>query len=560
MAREVHVHPTLGSDTDGDGSVEAPVRSVSRALALAPAEVAEWTVRLAPGIYSEASGETFPLSLALTEGRRTVRLVGPDPASGEIAVFISGSEIPSYVDILGSDVTEEEAAIKTDGEPTLFEVGHVRFDGAEAALSIVGGELQTIEVRVHDCAFLNQKTHSLEIFSGDHGRVTVTVENTTFSGHPVTALDLATGQSSHLDIHVEGNEFRGVPLVGAFPLRTGVSVFLDADSRVTGEIENNFILDMGDGLLLATSEPWTFPGTMELVVQGNFLAGSVDPWTNGQERAIYVSLHPHHQYDLKFYHNTLAMGVHGVYFEGLTPDWIEDQCNRIGFEFMGNAVYGFESGDFSIEGDPAFGPGLPLPPPVTDVEFLLNCFLIEGNGLDRSALVDAGFANFQILDGDLEFTAYGYRPSGPTSSLVDSSLLVDMFTLDSVDLTGECRMTDGNSDGEFVPDVGAFEAPGLSLCGAEVFLRGDCDGNGAVQITDAINLLGYLFLGTFEPSCPDACDTNDDGNIDLSDPLYILTFLFIGGIDPIPAPYPEPGPDTTGDALEPCLPGVVSTE
>jgi hypothetical protein len=567
-ARDVHVDPAVGNDLMGDGSVEAPLRSIGRALEMAPIEVTEWNVHLAPGVYSEASGEVFPLSLVLGDGRRSVRLVGPDPDSGGVAIFVSGAEVPSYVEIVGSDVpvaddpegaVPEESLDKTVGEPTVIDVGQVLFDGAEAALSIVGGAQQSIEVRVHDCTFVNQKTHSLEIVAGDQGSAVVDVRNTTFSGHAVTALDLATKESSFLDLNVQGNRFIGAPLAGAFPLRTGVSVFLDADSTVTGKIENNFIRDMGDGILVATSELWTLPGSLDLVVQGNFIAGSIEPAARALENAIYLSLNSHHAYNLKFYHNTLSGGHHGVRFEGLTPDWIFDQCDRMTFEFIGNAVYGFEGGDFSIEGDPAFGQGLALPPPVSDVDFLLECFVIEGNGLDRTALAHLGSGNFELRAEDLEFSPDGYRPRSPDSQLIDRSPL-SIFSTDSFDLVGECRLVDGNADNEYLPDVGAFEAPGPALCGAPEFLRGDCDGNTRVEITDAINLLGFLFLGTFTPTCRDACDTNDDGNVDLSDPLYILTFLFIGGIDPIPQPYPDSGPDLTVDSLDFCLPAVQPAE
>jgi len=86
----------------------------------------------------------------------------------------------------------------------------------------------------------------------------------------------------------------------------------------------------------------------------------------------------------------------------------------------------------------------------------------------------------------------------------------------------------------------------------ERFRRGDADGNGLVDITDPISVLGCLFLGSPCSRCPDADDANDDGRLDLSDSVYSLAFLFLGGrVIPAPGPF-ACGLDDTADALGPC--------
>jgi hypothetical protein len=80
------------------------------------------------------------------------------------------------------------------------------------------------------------------------------------------------------------------------------------------------------------------------------------------------------------------------------------------------------------------------------------------------------------------------------------------------------------------------------------FLRGNCDGEGDLNLTDIINLLGYLFQGEGEPPCLKACDGDDSGSLDLTDAIYLLNFLYLGGLPP-PEPYPNSGPDPTPDAL-----------
>ncbi|MCA8960508.1 MAG: hypothetical protein KDC38_08345, partial [Planctomycetes bacterium] len=49
------------------------------------------------------------------------------------------------------------------------------------------------------------------------------------------------------------------------------------------------------------------------------------------------------------------------------------------------------------------------------------------------------------------------------------------------------------------------------------FDRGDCNVDGSFDISDAVSLLGVLFVpGSPPPACDDACDTNDDGAQDIS--------------------------------------------
>ena len=64
--------------------------------------------------------------------------------------------------------------------------------------------------------------------------------------------------------------------------------------------------------------------------------------------------------------------------------------------------------------------------------------------------------------------------------------------------------------------------------------RGDFDRNEAVNISDAVLLLNFLFSGGAAPDCESLVDTNDDGSINLSDAVFLLSFLFASG--PAPAP------------------------
>jgi hypothetical protein len=83
------------------------------------------------------------------------------------------------------------------------------------------------------------------------------------------------------------------------------------------------------------------------------------------------------------------------------------------------------------------------------------------------------------------------------------------------------------------------------------FVRGDANADSKVDISDAVKILGFLFLGEAAPRCFDAADSDDNGKLDLSDAISLLYHLFQGAAPP-PPPYPEAGTDPTPDPLD-CL-------
>ncbi len=80
------------------------------------------------------------------------------------------------------------------------------------------------------------------------------------------------------------------------------------------------------------------------------------------------------------------------------------------------------------------------------------------------------------------------------------------------------------------------------------FVRAEANGDGRLDISDPVRVLGWLFSGQPEPVCLKAVDANDDGRVDLSDSIFALGFLFTGGAPPA-APFPQCGVDSTSDGL-----------
>ena len=77
-------------------------------------------------------------------------------------------------------------------------------------------------------------------------------------------------------------------------------------------------------------------------------------------------------------------------------------------------------------------------------------------------------------------------------------------------------------------------------CGAIPFRRGDCNGDDKLDLSDAVCILEWLFLGGEAPGCAAAGNSNGDARVDISDGVSILEHLFLGGPPP-PPPYPECG-------------------
>ena len=84
--------------------------------------------------------------------------------------------------------------------------------------------------------------------------------------------------------------------------------------------------------------------------------------------------------------------------------------------------------------------------------------------------------------------------------------------------------------------------------GKPLFHRGDANDDGALNITDGIYVLNYLFLGGEAPACAETADANDDGVVNITDGIFLLNYLFLGGPAPAdPGPPEAPcGPDPAG--------------
>ena len=82
-----------------------------------------------------------------------------------------------------------------------------------------------------------------------------------------------------------------------------------------------------------------------------------------------------------------------------------------------------------------------------------------------------------------------------------------------------------------------------NLAGAPSYYCGDADGNGFVNISDAVYLIAYIFSGGPAPSPLAAGDCDCNGFVNISDAVYLIGYIFGGG----PAPC-----DPDNDGIPEC--------
>lgn len=61
---------------------------------------------------------------------------------------------------------------------------------------------------------------------------------------------------------------------------------------------------------------------------------------------------------------------------------------------------------------------------------------------------------------------------------------------------------------------------------------GDANGDDAIDISDAVFLISYIFSGGSAPDPLEAGDANCDAAVDISDAVYLISFIFSGGAAP----------------------------
>jgi uncharacterized Zn-binding protein involved in type VI secretion len=98
-------------------------------------------------------------------------------------------------------------------------------------------------------------------------------------------------------------------------------------------------------------------------------------------------------------------------------------------------------------------------------------------------------------------------------------------------------------------DVVTYELFVEELDDPTLFRRGAPNRDTNSDLSDGIYVLSFLFSDGETPLCTDAADTDDSGEVDISDAINLFAFLFLGGIIPPPPGHHDRGPDPTESPL-----------
>lgn len=128
-------------------------------------------------------------------------------------------------------------------------------------------------------------------------------------------------------------------------------------------------------------------------------------------------------------------------------------------------------------------------------------------------------------------------PLNPNPSVCISPAVADLIPLLQVNGSLDVIVTDETSVDFMILVVNG------------VFVRGDANHDGALDLSDPIAQLAMLFSGSTPTPCQDALDANDDGATNIADPVFLLAYLFSQGSPPA-APFPACGADATADGLD----------
>jgi hypothetical protein len=81
-------------------------------------------------------------------------------------------------------------------------------------------------------------------------------------------------------------------------------------------------------------------------------------------------------------------------------------------------------------------------------------------------------------------------------------------------------------------DIHDEESSWSNSLSVTIYLAGDCNSDGIINVGDVVFLINYLFRGGQAPEPLEVGDTNSDGEVNLGDVVYLINYLYRGGSPP----------------------------
>lgn len=145
---------------------------------------------------------------------------------------------------------------------------------------------------------------------------------------------------------------------------------------------------------------------------------------------------------------------------------------------------------------------------------------IGGSGL----VFTVDLAGWQLLHGALN-PLHCDNGVVNVTTVSDSSVMVCCFQDD--------RVTEIDSSGAVLSSFATGDGPTAIGKSPECFVpRGDANGDGTANITDAVHMIQWIFAGGSPPISLIAGDSNGDGTANITDAVVLIQFIFAGGTPP----------------------------
>ena len=155
------------------------------------------------------------------------------------------------------------------------------------------------------------------------------------------------------------------------------------------------------------------------------------------------------------------------------------------------------------------------------------------SGADIEVLGNNFHNGLKVFFGGVESTGVVYDENGPTPGKILARV---------PNGSGTVATTVKNIDNPTSNGMAFIYTPPPSR-----FIRGDANGSGTVDISDAVRSLLHLFGGV-ATDCEDSMDVDDDETLNVTDVISLLNYLFKSGEAP-GAPFPAAGEDPAGTQL-----------
>ncbi len=159
--------------------------------------------------------------------------------------------------------------------------------------------------------------------------------------------------------------------------------------------------------------------------------------------------------------------------------------------------------------------------------FELTAIDAAGNGAGTFTITDP--TNTQLSDTNSNVRDYVKHRSAGTFAGTPDGPVTWQFEWNAP--TGVGKVTfyaAGNAANNNNLPTGDF----IYTANSSIYICGDANNSGGVDIDDVVFLIAYIFQGGPAPDPVDAGDANCSGGVDIDDVVYVISFIFQGGAPP----------------------------